>query len=232
MSTPPRNSRFNPYRQALQAISARTGTHLPSLVVSFAVLHELTALVPLAGFFFGARALGVGEGIVQAISSESTNEKGHSGNWAKARCREWVDEGEQCAEKVGRRYGVFGFEKRGTGKDRETFTQDTAGADGVEDTMSARLAGDAANAILAYGVTKVRADILSLILKVSHLLRTSLGPVTRPHRIISVLFSSVFATCSRSCSSGRHAFIRQEVTTPELIRIDVLATLLLRSITE
>lgn len=142
----PPPSRFAPYRQALQAISQRTGTALPSLVVSFAVLHELTAMVPLVGFFFGARALGVGERVVQAVASDDT-----PGGWAKEKCREWVDEGGLWAQRVGRRYGVFGYEKRVRGDDGQ--------AQEPSSDLSARLAGDAANAILAYGLTKVRRDL-------------------------------------------------------------------------
>ncbi|EUC59370.1 hypothetical protein RSOL_311660, partial [Rhizoctonia solani AG-3 Rhs1AP] len=41
------NQRNRPYAQALQRLSARTGTPLSSLVVSFGILHEVTAPVPL-----------------------------------------------------------------------------------------------------------------------------------------------------------------------------------------
>lgn len=153
MSTPssgptPPNARFAPYRQALQAISTRTGTALPSLIVSFAVLHELTALVPIVGFFFGARALGVGERVVQTIASRDGEE---SSGWATHKCREWVDEGGQWAQRVGQRYGVFGYEKRRR-VDGDSGVEPKPSADR---DVSTRLAGDAANAILAYGLTKV-----------------------------------------------------------------------------
>lgn len=161
MSAPPptgpppfSGTRFAPYRQALYAISARTGTALPSLVFSFAVLHELTAIVPTVGLFFGARALGVGERVVQAIAAETEGEQG----WAKGKAREWLDEGGQWAERVGRRYGVFGYEKRERGKVGE---QDT-GEEPRDSKVATRLAGDTANAILAYGLTKVRSQLLCL----------------------------------------------------------------------
>lgn len=151
MSTPPTPpaSRFAPYKQALQAISTRTGTALPSLVVSFAVLHELTAVLPVVGFFFGARALGIGERAVQSITS-TEGEK--PDGWAKQKCREWVDEGGQWAQRVGRRYGVFGYEKRDRKVEGDQSADARSSADG---DISTRLAGDAANAILAYGLTKV-----------------------------------------------------------------------------
>lgn len=161
MSTPPPakpppgpSSRFAPYRHALQTLSARTGTALPSLVVSFAVLHEVTALVPIVGFFFGARALGVGERVVQAITAEKSDaEANASSTWVKEKGKEWVKEGEQWAQRVGRRYGVFGYEKR----DRTRELDSAADMATYNDRdVSSRLAGDAANAILAYGLTKVR----------------------------------------------------------------------------
>ncbi|KAG8744795.1 hypothetical protein FRC10_009443 [Ceratobasidium sp. 414] len=119
--------RAKPYITALQRLSARTGTPLPSLVVSFAILHELTALVPLAGIFFGARAVGAGETVVAMV--------GRADGWGVPTMRGWIDEGEAWAGRVGRRYGVFGIEK---GQER----------------VAGRLAGDVANAVLAYGVVK------------------------------------------------------------------------------
>lgn len=152
MSTPglpPPNVRpaFQKYRAALQAISARTGTPVSSLVVSFGVLHELTAIVPLVGLFFGARALGIGERIVDAIQSDKDTWAGRKDNWVRMKCGEWVDEGQVWAQKVGRRYGVFGYEKRNAGE--EPVSNQFAS------NFPSRLAGDAANAIVAYGLTKV-----------------------------------------------------------------------------
>ncbi|KAG8681516.1 hypothetical protein FRC08_015581 [Ceratobasidium sp. 394] len=117
--------RTKPYISALQRLSARTGTPFPSLLVSFAILHELTAVVPLVGVFFGARAVGAGESVVRAVDG-----------WGVQMVRGWMDEGEAWAGRVGRRYGVFGFEKGGSDQ----------GERGV--------AGDVANAVLAYGVVK------------------------------------------------------------------------------
>jgi hypothetical protein len=57
--------------------------------------------------------------------------------------RLWVDEGEQWAGRVGRRYGIFGFEK-GEVVDQTQTSQ-----------LSGKLAGDVANAVLAYGAVKV-----------------------------------------------------------------------------
>lgn len=37
------------------------------MIVSFAVLHELTAIIPVIGFFFAAKYAGVGELLVEAV---------------------------------------------------------------------------------------------------------------------------------------------------------------------
>ncbi|TFK49417.1 hypothetical protein OE88DRAFT_1633278, partial [Heliocybe sulcata] len=46
------------YRVALGALSSRAGTALPSFILSFAVLHEGTAVASLIGIFYvlGVRA--------------------------------------------------------------------------------------------------------------------------------------------------------------------------------
>ncbi|KAI0087152.1 hypothetical protein BDY19DRAFT_995230 [Irpex rosettiformis] len=151
-STPhtPASSRFAPYRIALQSISARTRTPLPSLIFSFAILHELTAVLPLFAIFFGARQLGVGERIVSTVTHAT---EGGEDNAVKQKGREWVREGEMWAERVGRRYGVFGYEKRVGPKDSASFGEaESVRADGG--ALSPRLAGDVANTIVAYGLTK------------------------------------------------------------------------------
>jgi len=59
-----------------------------------------------------------------------------------------VDEGECWVGRVGRRYGIWGFEKGQrpmADKEREREREDVA---------SRRIAGDVANAVLAYGITK------------------------------------------------------------------------------
>ncbi|KAI0937758.1 hypothetical protein AcW1_003833 [Taiwanofungus camphoratus] len=157
---PAHSSRFAPYRQALKAVAERTRTPLPSLVLSFAILHELTAIVPLMGFFFGARALGVGERIVSAFPETSKNGEmpvednilsdAHDG-WVVEKSKQWWGEGSKWAERVGQRYGVFGFEKRGGPiADMDTSRANTF----AQASVSGKIAGDAANAIVAYWLTK------------------------------------------------------------------------------
>ncbi|CAA7260546.1 unnamed protein product [Cyclocybe aegerita] len=157
---PEPKGRFSAYRQSLTTISVRTGAPLPSLILSFGILHELTAIVPLVGFFYGARALGIGERVVAAViedrqTGRATNSDGVIGSllddarpsWAKQKMRAWVEEGDRWAIRIGRRYGVFGYEKREPGV-----------KDDVEEmskvSLSRHLAGDVANAVFAYGATK------------------------------------------------------------------------------
>ncbi|KIK43190.1 hypothetical protein CY34DRAFT_23665 [Suillus luteus UH-Slu-Lm8-n1] len=133
--------RFEPYRNALTAISGRTGAPFPSLIVSFAILHELTAIVPIVGIFYTARSLGAGERVVNAAAFDRGGSADDQ-SWVNTQLRSWVDEGEQWAGRVGRRYGIFGFEK-GEVVDQTQTSQ-----------LSGKLAGDVANAVLAYGTVK------------------------------------------------------------------------------
>ena len=65
---------------------------------------------------------------------------------ARHKCKEWVEEGEGWAERVGGRYGFFGFEK---GSKRDNNSESGS------KPRHTHIAGDVANAVVAYGVTKV-----------------------------------------------------------------------------
>ncbi|KAF8588107.1 hypothetical protein K439DRAFT_1336191 [Ramaria rubella] len=144
MSKP--TSKFAPYRAALEAVSKRTKTPLPSLVASFAILHELTAILPLVSVFFCARALGVGERAVTFVRHEVSD--GSEPRWIREKGAQWIDEGEQWAARVGKRYGLFGFPKIPKGSEpRQNSAHDSI--------VLPHLANDVANAVLAYGVTKI-----------------------------------------------------------------------------
>ncbi|KAF9451517.1 hypothetical protein P691DRAFT_663031 [Macrolepiota fuliginosa MF-IS2] len=155
MATQPKG-RFAVYTNALKNISARTGTPLPSLILSFGILHELTAVVPLVGVFYASRALGVGEAIVNTVIKDTAvtspsipNDRTEGAHslvlWGKQKVHGWVEEGDRWAARVGRRYGIFGYEKRRPGE-----------VDDWNDVLAApgHIAGDVANAVVAYGVTK------------------------------------------------------------------------------
>ena len=140
------------YKNALGSLAARTGTPLPSLIISFAVLHEITAIIPLAGIFFGAKYLGVGERLVEFARVETHTDATPSTQpstteWVQRKVGTWIDEGEVWAERVGRRYGFFGYPKTPKGVKFES----TGGERGPG------VAGDVANAVFAYTATKVSA---------------------------------------------------------------------------
>lgn len=142
------------YRNALAAISTRTGSPLPSLIVSFAILHELTAIAPLVGIFYTAKSLHVGERVVDQF----TRDAGQPTGWVTDQLSKWVDEGEKWAHRVGHRYGVFGFEK-GIRVDHPDSRH-----------LSGQLAGDVANAVLAYAATKVCSLVACAVFRVSDLI--------------------------------------------------------------
>jgi hypothetical protein len=137
------------YRNALSSLAARTGTPLPSLIVSFAILHEITAVVPLAGLFFGAKYLGVGERLVEYIRAETHADAVGSDQPLTTKLAQrvgtWIDEGEVWAERVGRKYGVLGYPQTPKGVKSEPS----------EGERGPGVAGDVANAVFAYTATKV-----------------------------------------------------------------------------
>ncbi|KIY69464.1 hypothetical protein CYLTODRAFT_349404 [Cylindrobasidium torrendii FP15055 ss-10] len=124
------------YKDALKSISARTGAPLPSLIISFGLLHELTAIIPLVGGFYAARAFGVGETVVRAVKEDNNP------GWMHQKAKTWLDEGANWTDRVGRRYGYFGLEKGSKASDSAV-------------TQEHHLAGDIANAVVAYGLVKL-----------------------------------------------------------------------------
>ncbi|GJJ14049.1 hypothetical protein Clacol_008306 [Clathrus columnatus] len=147
---PVQRGRLAPYKAALEAISSRTRTPLSSLVLSFAILHEVTAIAPLISVFFMARSFGVGENAVNFIKKEVSEGQPDNDAWLREKGKKWMDEGEKWAAKVGHRYGIFGFPKTPKGSEIAVDSAETYGT-------STHLAGDVANAVLAYGVTKSQA---------------------------------------------------------------------------
>ncbi|KAL1745042.1 hypothetical protein HDZ31DRAFT_37283 [Schizophyllum fasciatum] len=143
------------YRDVLKALSVRTGAPLSSLVASFGILHELTAIVPLVGVFCAARSFGLGERAVQAVmrdtDPDATRKDSPTLAYVHRTFRNWIEQGDDWAERVGRRYGVFGFEKR------EPGAPPSAPPSTLEPRT--RITGDVANAVLAYGVTKAAAPL-------------------------------------------------------------------------
>lgn len=97
--------------------------------------------------FYGARALGIGERIVNAIVEDDSDQAMRENRWMKEKCKTWVDEGENWARRVGGKYGAFGFKKgQSVGANLDSDPGDTK--------IRHLLAGDVANTVFAYGATK------------------------------------------------------------------------------
>jgi hypothetical protein len=108
----PKSSRVQRYLPRLQDLSTRTGVPLSSLAVSFLILHEATAVLPVIGFYFLFSSLGTGLGIVGWLN-RTTGEGGEEvvgedaqRGW-KGVVKSWYDEGQAKVGKVGRRYGLW-----------------------------------------------------------------------------------------------------------------------------
>lgn len=140
MSRPSQPSRFAPYKQALQSLSQRTKTPLPSLIVSFGVLHEITAIAPVIALFYTCRALGTGPAVVTFLTTHRDRPISEDFQTrALNSVGELMEEGEQRAARFGRRYGLWGLDS----------------PTGVDNGTSHGIASDVANAAVAYGITKV-----------------------------------------------------------------------------
>ncbi|KAJ9126348.1 hypothetical protein QFC24_002082 [Naganishia onofrii] len=153
-----KTSKFAAYTTRLNALSARTGVSLPSLALSFGILHELSAIIPLLVLFFGFQAANVGATIVQwagQVTEESEHDHGNL-NW-RVTVRDWLAEGERRVDKVARRYGLFGYEKgqkavlleEGGGVHAEEEAKQLARA-----AKGSKAAADVTNAVAAYVLVK------------------------------------------------------------------------------
>ena len=141
--------------------------------------------MPTAGFFFAARGLGIGESVVSALAPrpETEGEAGLTGkfreSWVGKRFREWMVEGEARAERAGRRYGWFGYEK---GSKPPSLSPKEQAERHAEAVLTGRIAGDVANAVVAYALTKVSLVLSALCIRcmkrenVAYVRCTSAGP--------------------------------------------------------
>ncbi|KAL1408177.1 hypothetical protein Q8F55_004982 [Vanrija albida] len=120
--------RLQRYAPRLSALAQRTGVPLPALGASFLVLHELTAVLPVVGLYYAFSALGAGAAIVGWLVGVGGGDAAAAEHWADGAEGEaeggkegekgwthtvhgWYAEGLARAERVGRRYGLFGYEK-------------------------------------------------------------------------------------------------------------------------
>ncbi|GAA6055975.1 hypothetical protein JCM3770_000757 [Rhodotorula araucariae] len=160
---PPRVRPWEPYLARLRAEYPHADP--PSLVVAFVVLHELTALVPLVALFALFRRLALGTGLVAWVLAQSDAQDG-AGGW-RTTARDWLREAEDKAERVGRRYGWFGWAKETPEQRKERRVLEAeARADGRAEERTAdqlRVSGDVANAAAAYLAVKALIPLRILI---------------------------------------------------------------------
>ncbi|GAA5825564.1 hypothetical protein JCM5353_002342 [Sporobolomyces roseus] len=149
----------------------------PSLFISFLILHELTAILPLSILFGTFHYLGIGAGIVAWTLSESESttqpslEQEDAGKWtkegARIKVREWMKEGEDQAERMGRRYGWFGWEKESREEriERKKRLEDEPARSVSKELSneSLKVSGDVANLVAAYLVVKALLPLRILV---------------------------------------------------------------------
>ncbi|KAG7563055.1 hypothetical protein FFLO_01487 [Filobasidium floriforme] len=148
--TPP-SSRLARYIPRLSDISTKSGLPLPSLAISFAILHELTAILPLLALFFAFQAFGVGGTIIKWASRQEDGDDLGLGSYI----REWLEEGQKRVDKVARRYGLFGYERGSkvvAEEDRMSSEQEALQVAAAAKQSSA--AAGVASAVAAYVVVK------------------------------------------------------------------------------
>lgn len=138
----------------LAQLSQSTNVSLPSLALSFLLLHEITAVVPAIAFYYLFASLGAGAGLVSWLTElghdESSKNNELEAGW-KHWIRDWYQEGVTRVDRIGRKYGVLGYEKQNAEKDG------TAGPmqDLTIKTTGAGAAEKVANAVAAYVLVKV-----------------------------------------------------------------------------
>ncbi|PWY98255.1 seryl-tRNA synthetase [Testicularia cyperi] len=137
-------TRLQKAMQQVQSIAQRNGTDPATMVASFLILHELTALVPLALLFYVFGALGVGVTISQWLLGSGDGQAADADSGLASRFRAWARNKEERFERYCRRKGYLGFEKQ----DAETIARE--GKLG----QSNHLAGAFANMVAAYIVVK------------------------------------------------------------------------------
>lgn len=128
----------------VRSIAKKNGTNASTMVASFLILHELTALVPLVLLFYIFGALGVGASVLNWLLGHAEQQSSQDPTSLGARFQAWARLKEERFERYCRRKGYLGFEKQ----DAETI----AAAD--ELGKSSHLAGSFANMVAAYILVK------------------------------------------------------------------------------
>jgi hypothetical protein len=182
----------------------------------------LTAIIPLSVLFGTFHYLGLGAGIVgwtlAESESTSTTQEELDGRWStegvKIKVREWIREGEDKAERVGRRYGWFGWEKESKEQrqERKARLESEGSASRELSADSLKVSRDVANVAAAYLLVKVSFPFLFLLL-------ADADPVS--HRAGSSTFSYPRFPPTIPDSRKRH---REEVQRPSRTRFKIAET--------
>ncbi|SNX85992.1 related to mitochondrial seryl-tRNA synthetases [Melanopsichium pennsylvanicum] len=136
-------SRLQRAMAQVRSIAKKNGTDATTMVASFFILHELTAIVPLVIMFYVFGALGVGTAVLEWLLGNA-EEQAKDSESLMARFRGWARLKEERFERYCRRKGFLGFEKQ----DAESI--DAAGDLGKQ----SHLAGSFANMVAAYILVK------------------------------------------------------------------------------
>ncbi|KAJ1022491.1 hypothetical protein NDA16_003480 [Ustilago loliicola] len=128
----------------VRSIAKKNGTNAPTMVASFLILHELTALVPLVLLFYTFGALGVGTAVCDWLLGDAEMQSDQDSKSLASRFRAWARLKEERFERYCRKKGYLGFGKQ----DAETI----AAANDLG--KSSHLAGSFANMVAAYILVK------------------------------------------------------------------------------
>lgn len=135
----------------MQTWYARLRSRYPSsdpatLIGSFLVLHEVTAVVPLFLGFWGLKSVGAGH----TVADWASQHREQDAALVQRTVGGWIDQGEQQAARIGRRYGLFGYQKESK---EERQARKEAGQS--TEPVTSSLSGDVACLVGSYLFVKV-----------------------------------------------------------------------------
>jgi hypothetical protein len=142
-------SLYQQYKSAL----LRKFPHLrPSVLVgSFLFLHEVTAVVPLVGFYYLFSLTGLGLSLTSSLKTSQDKHEEREEGLVRSQLYSWLDAAQQKTERVGRRYGWWGYEKWSSKSG--PLPEDLALRE-IENTD--KFKGQIANVVMAYTLVKVQ----------------------------------------------------------------------------
>ncbi|KAE8214289.1 hypothetical protein CF327_g2292 [Tilletia walkeri] len=200
---PPKQNRLQASVAQIRSLAQQHGSDPASLVASFLVLHELTALIPLLLLFWLFELLGAGQFLLSWLGTNEGGDHGEGEGGFKAVVGGWVNEGIRRAEKVGRRYGLFGMDKTSAspeGTPSVGSIEESEGVAAVTDPRSGALVGSFANAVAAYACVKA---LIPLRLAASVALAPAFARYTiEPIKRIAARWRGTSASNPRSAASS------------------------------